>query len=78
MVKQMPKFYELETPVAVITDKGEFKYYEKAKKFQVSLAKWKSLDDEIHQGKTVTLSLEHFKGNEELKILLNMVLAEIQ
>lgn len=74
----MPKFYEVETPIAVITDRGEFRFYPKAKRFCLSLPKWKSLNDEVHQGKTVTLNLEHFKGNEELKALLNMVLAEIE
>ncbi len=73
----MAKFYEVETPVAVITDKGEVMYYPEVKRFCLSLPKWKSLDDKIHQGKTVTLNLEHFKGNKELKALLNMVLTEI-
>lgn len=73
----MPKFYELEKPIAVVTNQGEFKYYKQAKKLQVSLAKWKSLDDEVHQGKTVTIDLNHFKDNEELKALLNMVLVDL-
>lgn len=73
----MQKFYETEIPVAVITEHGEFRYYREAMKIQVSLPKWKSLDDEIHHGKTVTLNIDRFKGNEELKSLLNLVLADI-
>ncbi|MBZ4655605.1 MAG: hypothetical protein JG759_153 [Thermoanaerobacter sp.] len=73
----MKRFYETEIPVAVITEHGEFRYYKEAKKFQVSKAKWKSLDGEIHHGKTVTLDINAFKGNEDLKALLNQVLADI-
>ncbi|NBJ16638.1 MAG: hypothetical protein FNP40_13970 [Dehalobacter sp. 4CP] len=73
----MARYYEVEIPESVVTEFGEFKYYKEAKKLQVSLPKWKSLDDEIHHGKTVTLDMNDFKGNEELKTLLNMVLAEI-
>ena len=73
----MVRYYEKETPVTVITEHGEFRYYKEAKKLQVSKSKWKDMNDEIHMGKTVTLDVNGFKGNEDLKALLNLVLADI-
>ncbi|QNO15322.1 hypothetical protein HYG86_11370 [Alkalicella caledoniensis] len=74
----MPRFYELEVPEKVITERGEIHYFKQAKKLQVSLGKWKTLDGEVKQGKTVTIDLTHFKGNEELKSLLEMVIADLE
>jgi len=74
----MAKYYETEIPDAVVTDSGEFRYYKEAKKLQLSMPKFKSLDGEIHHGKTVTLPIDKFNGNEELKVLLNLVLADIE
>ena len=74
----MPKFYEMEVPEKVIAERGEFRYYKECKKFQMSLGKWKTLDGEVKQGKTVTLDMTHFKGSEELKALLEMVIADIE
>lgn len=74
---KMAKYYEMETPVTVITEKGEFRYYKEAKRLQVSKPKWKDMNDEVRMGKTVTLDLNGFKGNEDLKALLNQVLADL-
>jgi len=71
------KYYEKETPVAVITEHGEFRYYKEAKILQVSRPKWKTMDDEIRMGKTVSLNITGLKGNAELKEFFNMLVEEL-
>lgn len=73
----MSRFFENEVPVKVITDNGEFRYYPKAKLFQLSKPKWKTLDGETRMGKTVTTDLKPFIGNQELIALLNQVVATL-
>lgn len=74
----MPRYYDLEVPEKVIEERGEFRYYKEAKKLQISLGKWKTLDGEVKQGKTVTIDLTRFKGNKELIALLQNVIAVIE
>ena len=73
----MPKYFETEVPVSVITDAGEFRFYREAQRLQMSRPKWKNLNDEVLHGKSVTLDIAKFQGNAELKALLEMVLADI-
>jgi len=73
----MARYYETEKPITVITEHGEFRYYKEAKKIQVSKPKWKDMNDEVRMGKTVTLDVNGFKGNAELKALLNQVLVDL-
>ena len=45
------KYYEKETPVAVITEHGEFRYYKEAKILPVPQdLNGKTMDDEIRYG----------------------------
>ena len=74
----MPRYYERELPETVIEERGEFRYYKEAKKLQMSFGKWRSLDGEIKQGKTVTLDMTQFKGNKELVALLQSVIADLE
>jgi hypothetical protein len=71
-------YYVKEKPVEVITEFGEFRYYKEAGKLQVSRPKWKTMDDEIRQGKTVTIDIFRLKGNEELKTFLGILIDDLK
>lgn len=73
----MPKYFETEVPVSVITDAGEFRFYREAQRLQMSRPKWQNLSGEIVHGKTVTLDIAKFKGSQELKEMFNLVIADI-
>ena len=77
MPRYFERYFETEIPETVITEHGEFRFYKEAKRLQMSKPKWKNISDELVHGKSVSLDVSKFKGNEELKKLLHLVLAEI-
>lgn len=76
----MEKYYDKEQPIEVISEEhGEMRYYKEAGKIQVSKPKWISPHDQkLHHGKTVTLDIGKFKGNQDMINLLQMALDDLK
>jgi hypothetical protein len=75
----MPKYFQIETPIAVNTEGGSIEYYPEAKRLVLALPPWFNSKGEKCRGKTVGLSIEPFKSQYQQVIdLLDKVIAELQ
>jgi len=75
----MPKYYQMETPVAVNSDGGSIEYYPEAKRLAISLPFWFDAQGQKCRGKTVSLNIDQFREQAEPLIeLLNMAIAELE
>ena len=71
------KFWENEDPVEIKSVYGRIAYYQKAKRLQISRPDWTDENGETRCGKTVTLMISRFKGNEQVKQILNMAISDL-
>lgn len=75
----MPKYYQMETPIAVNTEAGSIEYYPEAKRLTLSLPPWFDSKGQKCRGKTVGLAIEPFKEQYQQVIdLLDKVIAELK
>ena len=76
-MEERHNFWEQETPLETKSEFGRIAYYPKAQKLQISRPDWIDENDVTRAGKTVTFSVHKFKGNETVKQILNMVIADL-
>ena len=70
------KYWEEETPIDVMTDKNELRWFKESGKLQVSLPKWKNKAGDEVPGKTVVLDLIALSESPEAVQLLRDVLKQ--
>lgn len=73
----MANYWEQETPLEVDTGKNILKYFQQARKLQISMPYWTDDDGNKRQGKTVTLNLSALSETQEAVHLLEKVIEDI-
>ena len=76
-MEEYVRFWEQEEPLEAKNEYGRIAYFPTAKKLQLSRPDWVDDNDKVRPGKTVTFSVNRFKGDEQAKHILNKVIADL-